>query len=187
MNTNWILGRRWAVVQCVPNSEALAAASAAELGHEVFFPRYREKRVRAHRKVIEVVLPYLSGYFFVQDSRYSRDGRPLSLWDLGKAKGVASVLKVGSEYATVSDTDPVMRTLLNMADQKGFVEREEAKKPITLFKPGEIARLKNCPFELFNAVIDMIDESRNGAWVWVKMFGGKSRVHVNYDQLEKIR
>ncbi len=186
MQNNWLMGRRWAVVQCVPNSEALAATSAAELGFSVFWPRYREKVVRSHRKAVERLCSYIPGYCFVSDAKYARDGRPLSLWELGKAKGVASVLKVGSEYATVADTDPVFRVLMSMADDRGFVAREEAKKPITLFKTSETVMLKNCPFELFPAVIDMIDESRNGAWVWVQMFGGRSRVHVDYNQLEKI-
>lgn len=184
---NWILGRRWAVVQCVPNSEALAAASAAELGFSVFWPRYREKVVRSHRKDVDAVLSYLPGYTFVEDSRYARDGRPLSLWELGKAKGVASVLKVGSEYATVSDTDPIMQQLLKMADDWGFVTREVAKKPITLFKAGDSIIVDDGPFRSFPGVVHEISKNRKIAQVWVQIFGRPTNVGLHIEQMKPVK
>lgn len=176
----WVMGRRWNVIQAMPNSELLAASTAREMGWGVFYPCYWGKR-RPHRgKAQQMTLPYLPGYLFVADDRF------LSLWELSKAKGISSVLRCGSEYAFIDDTDPVMTRLLRMADDDGYVAWDEDRKPITMFQKDETVRLQNCPFELFPAVIDAIDESRNGAWVWVKMFGGKTRVHVDYEQLEKI-
>lgn len=184
MNLNWQIGRRWAVVQCVPNSEGLAASSAAELGFTVFWPRYQEKRLQSHRKPVDAVLSYLPGYTFVQDSRYAQDGRPLSLWELGKAKGVASVLKVGSEYATVPDTDAIMQELLKMADDNGFVTREVAKTPISLFRVGDKAVIREGPFAGFEAVIDKLSKGRNVAKVWVQIFGRPTALTLETEQLK---
>lgn len=184
MNLNWQIGRRWAVVQCVPNSEGLAASSAAELGFTVFWPRYRGKRLQSHRKPVDAVLSYLPGYTFVQDSRYAQDGRPLSLWELGKAKGVASVLKVGSEYATVPDTDAIMQELLKMADDNGFVTREVATKPITLFKKGDKIIVDDGPFRLFPGVVHEISKNRKIAQVWVQIFGRPTNVELHIEQMK---
>lgn len=180
---NWIIGRRWNVVQTAPNSEALAATSAAEMGFEVFYPRYREKRVQSHRKPVERQLAYLPGYIFTADNRYSQDGRPLSLWELGKAKGVAAVLRVGSEYAAVPDTDPVMQALLKMADDWGFVTREIAKKPITLFKEGEKVIVNDGPFRDFPGVVKEISKSRKIAQVWLQIFGRETKIELEIGQL----
>lgn len=186
MTHTWIMGRRWAVVQCVPNSEALAAQSATELGHMVFFPRYKETVVRSHRKPVERRMAYIPGYLFVEDSRYARDGRPLSLWELGKAKGVASVLKVGSEYATVSDTDAVMQCLLKMADDQGFVKREIAGKPISLIKEGDTVVIRQGPFADFEAIVAKVSQNRKVAEVWAQLFGRPTLLKVETVKLKKV-
>ena len=171
------------MVQTAPNSESLAATSAREMGYEVFYPRYREKRAQSHRKPVEVILPYLPGYIFAGDYRYSHDGRPLSLWELGKAKGVASVLRVGSEYAAVSDTDPIMQALLKMADDFGFVKNEFAKKPITLFKKDDEIIVDDGPFMSFPGIVKEISKNRKIAQVWVQIFGRETKLELEIGQL----
>lgn len=176
---NWILGRRWNVLQAMPNNELLAAHSAREMGWGVFYPCYKEKR-RPHRgKPQEVTLPYLPGYLFVADNRY------LSLWELSKAKGVTSVLRVGGDYAFINDTDPVMRRLLRMADDRGYVAREEVK-PITPYKEGDTVLLQNCPFALHEAIIGMQDEDREGTEVWITIFGGTRKIHLKHNQIGEV-
>ncbi len=162
-----------------PNSESLAATSAKEKGWEVFWPRYLAPNPKATKEPLKRVVSYLPGYVFVADNRF------LSLWDLSKAKGVLSVLKVGTEYAMISDTDPVMRRLLNMADKYGFVEANLALKPITVLDVGDKVLLQDCPFELREAVIEEFDDDREGAWVWAHVFGGDVRMHVKYKQMKK--
>ena len=178
---NWILGRRWNVIQAMPNNELLAAHSAREMGWRVFYPCYREKR-RPHRgKPQEVTLPYLPGYLFVADDRF------LSLWELSKAKGVTSVLRVGGEYAFIDDMDPVMRTLLKMADDDGFVKVEVAKKPITLYKKGDQVILDDGPFKSFPGVIHEISKNRKLAQVWVQIFGRPTNVEMHVEQLRQVQ
>lgn len=179
MQNSWVMGRRWNVIQSMPNNELLAAASAKDMGWGVFYPCYREKR-RPHRgKPTEVTLPYLPGYLFVADNRF------LSLWELSKAKGVTSVLRVGGEYAFIDDTDQVMRRLLKMADDDGYVARE-AVKPITLYKDGDTVMLKDCALSLHQAVIDMVHADHEGADVWVQILGGPVKVKVKHEQIGEI-
>ena len=184
---NWIIGRRWNVVQTAPNSESLAATSAREMGWEVFWPRYLEKRAQPHRKPVEAIFPYLPGYIFTADARYAQDGRPLSLWELGKAKGVASVIKMGDEFVAVNDTDPVMQALLKMADDDGFVKIEAAKKPITLFKKGDKIIVDQGPFMSFAGIVKEISKNRKIAQVWVEIFGRETKLELQIGQLRHVR
>lgn len=177
--SSWEMGRRWLVIRCLPRSEHVAAAKARELGFTVLFLHSEYMKAVAKRKPRRVIEAYLPGYIFaVADRRYS-------LHELTKAHGVQSVLMSGGEYAMIPDTDPVMRQLLKMGDERGRVEREAAKKPITLFKAGETVKIKDGPFALFTAVIESIDEKRQWSWVWVELFGGKVKVQMEIEQLSK--
>ena len=179
MQNNWVMGRRWNVIASMPNNELLAAHSAKDMGWRVFYPCYREKR-RPHRgKPQEVTLPYLPGYLFVADNRF------LSLWELSKAKGVTSVLRIGGEYAFIDDTDAVMRRLLKMADDDGYVARE-AVKPITLYKDGDTVTLQNCPFAMHQVIIDMVDQDSKGADVWITLFGSTRKIHVAHEHIGEV-
>lgn len=179
MQQNWVIGRRWNVVHTEPRNEGLATSSAIELGWKALYLRYRETKKSQKRKNREVILPYIPGYIFVEATR------SLSLWELGKADGVSAVVRMGGQHALIADTDPVMRRLLKMADGGGFVAHDEAK-PITLYKNGDTVVLQNCPFELHTALIEMVDDDRSGAQVWLTMFGSTRKIHVKHDQIGEV-
>lgn len=185
---NWILGRRWNVLQTSPNSEALAATSAKEMGYEVFWPRYREKRLQSHRKPVELIRSFIPGYLFVVDARYAHDGRSLSLWELGKAKGVMRIVK-NAGVETINDTDPIMQLLLKMADDDGFVKAEIAKKPIftTTIKQGDKVKITEGPFMGFLALVEGVSKDRTIATIWIEIFGGKTLAEMYLEHLKPLQ
>ena len=177
---NWILGRRWLVVQSLPRAELVAYAAARRAGWAAFLPRYATTLAGRKQKPRTVILAYLPGYLFAESTRY------LDPYDLSKCQGVASVLRNGEGYAHIPDTDHVMHQLLKMADDDGMVEADLARKPITPYKAGDRVVLQNCPFELQQAVIDVIDHNRAGAWVWAQILGGPVRLHVKHEHIGEV-
>jgi transcription antitermination factor NusG len=187
MTTRWDIGRRFYVVQCNPRQEFVARAEALKQGWQITLPhRVYIKRVRGH-KPRTIKEAYLPGYMFAVASNYSRDGSTaLSVHDLGKAHGVLGVLRTGYDYAQIPDTDPVMRALLKMTDDNGVVPEPIATLPISRYRPGDRVSLQNCPYALHEAVIEMVDDNRTGAWVWLSMFGSQVKTRVRDDQIGEV-
>lgn len=176
----WVIGRRWLVVRCAPRSEPVAAAKARELGYEVLFLHSTYMKPVQKRKPRLVIEPYIPGYIFAADDRR------ISLHALSKAQGVSEILTMAGEIITIPDTDSVMRHLLTLGDNRGKIEKETAKNPITLFKVGERVEIKNGPFALQKAVIESIDEKRQLSWMWVEVFGGRVRLQAEISHLAKV-
>lgn len=178
---NWILGRRWHVIQCTPRSELVASYEAKRIGWETFAPYYIETKRIAKRKPVTVRVPYIPGYIFAVASRYN------DLHALSKCQGVNNVLRTGMDYALIGDTDPVMCRLLAIAEDDGEIPQEYAglsTSDLKPFKAGDTVKLIDCPLALQPAVIEMLDDDRKGATVWVNMFGGSVKTHVKIGQME---
>lgn len=183
MTPNWIPGRRWLAVQTAPRREKLAAEQATLAGWHIFFPRSKAIVRKAGGWRREVDQPYLAGYIFAE-ARRSMDP-----YDLEKTHGIVSVLR-GTEpqgYYEIEDTDPVMRTLLAMADADGFIAVQEARNPITRYKAGDrITIARGNVFEGFQGLVDKLDRKRRGADVWLTILGGATKVFVPHEQIGQV-
>lgn len=182
---NWIPGRRWLAVQCAPRREKLAAEQATLAGWHIFFPRSKITQTRADGWSREIEQPYLAGYIFAEARRWADP------YDLEKTHGVTSVLAAIENdrrvYYEISDTDPVMRALLAMADGKGFIAVQEAQNPIVGYHPGDrITIARGSAFAGHQGLVDKLDRKRRGADVWLTILGGATKVFVPHEQIGAV-
>ena len=62
---------------------------------------------------------------------------------------------------------------------------EEARRPKTMFEPGEMVRVCDGPFNDFNGVVEEVDYERNSVRVSVQILGRSTSVELNFVQIEK--
>ena len=156
----------WYLVHTKPAGEATAQRNLLRQGYEVYFPRLVRSAVRAgrRRQQIGALFPR---YLFV---RVSEGVQALS--PVNSSKGVAAVVRFGSQYARVPDR--VVRDLRERADPDSGLHRLRAEEDL---KRGAAVRVISGPFEGLEGVF----ERRTGAervTVLLTLLGQSARVHI---------
>jgi transcriptional antiterminator RfaH len=113
----------WFAVQSKPHRENLGAASASNLGVEVFLPRIKQEQLVCGVPR-EVIKPLFTGYFF------ARFCPSLLLDSVRHARGVLRV--VGSGTLPVPVDEAIISTIRESLRADGFFRLESA-----VFQPGD--------------------------------------------------
>lgn len=182
---------QWFVLLVVPQHEKIAAGALIGRGFKVKHPEIDSmQRVwRSRRQVLQRIRkPMFPGYLFVRFSflwpaRFDwLTSRPITARSrIASAPGVMQFLKLGDDYAVISDQD------MHRVDEieRGERELRNAPKFAHRFAVGELVRVNAGPFTGFSAEIRSLDaESR--ITILLSMLGRATRVQLSSDELEKL-
>lgn len=126
--------RFWAAAETGYNSEGIARRSVEGLGHEVYFPQYREKA----RSGVRRVLPLLDRYLLV------RLDRRLDDWlRINSCRGVVGVMR-GAHGGDVMSApaeipDEKVQWIRSLEGSDGYVVLEDEEPPAFAFQDQVIA------------------------------------------------
>jgi transcription termination/antitermination protein NusG len=193
--------RSWYVLQVAPNRERVARSflspTDADLAKadsmiqrhgdalknhliarrfEPYVPMERVKRTRGviRRKVV-FERPMFPGYAFIRLD-FQEDRERLHLIRL--APGVVGFVRLGEDYAIISDPDMAK---IGRLEADAMVPRAKPK----VFHVSEEVRISDGPFSGFNGnIFELTDSERIG--LLVNLFGRKTPVRLDEDQLEKL-
>ena len=65
-------------------------------------------------------------------------------------------------------------------------EGVEKPRPKVIFEPGEVVRVTDGPFNDFDGVIEEVNEEKRKLKVMVKIFGRRTPLELNYNQIQKL-
>jgi len=156
----------WYLVHTKPAGETTAQRNLARQGYEVYFPRLVRAAVRAgrRRQQIGALFPR---YLFV---RVNEGVQALS--PVNSSKGVAGVVRFGSQYARVPER--VVCDLRERADPQSGLHRLRAEEELVR---GAVVRVISGPF----AGLEGVFERHTGAervTVLLTLLGQSARVHI---------
>jgi transcription antitermination factor NusG len=191
--------RQWYVLQIAPNRERAAKSFLSPTDAEIdearainarlsayligrrfkpYIPMMREKRTRGIRRCkIVVERPLFPGYAFLQLSMPADKDR---LHFVFMAPGVIDFVRYrdSKDYAVVPQEH---MERIGRIEAAALVPRAKAKP----FQVGEEVRVNDGPFiGLRGNIFEMTDGER--IKVLVSLFGRKSVIHMDEDQLEKL-
>jgi len=161
----------WYLVHTKPSAEATAQRNLLRQGYEVYYPRLVRSAVRAGRRR-ERISALFPRYLFV---RVHEGVQALS--PVNSSKGVAAVVRFGSQYAHVPER--VVRELRGRADAESGLHRLRAEEELIR---GATVRVISGPFEGLEGVF----ERRTGAervTVLLTLLGQSARVHILNEQV----
>ena len=171
----------WHIVETLERKERLVRELLrVELGLNVYLPMIPVQR-KKNRRVIELMEPLLVGYVFVQFDRRVHVWHPIlttigvrCLLSFSKAQGPA-VVPAG--HLAVLDK-VVLRA------RKEFEDRRHGRKPNHSFKPGDLLRIKDGPFESFIGLLDKV----SGADLEIRLalFGRSTLVTLPHESVELV-
>jgi len=156
----------WYVVQSQPRAEAKALHHLVRQGYDTYLPRYLKRRRHA-RKIDTVAAPLFPRYLFV---RVNEGVQALS--PVNSSKGVAGVVRFGSQYARVPER--VVCDLRERADPQSGLHRLRAEEELVR---GAVVRVISGPF----AGLEGVFERHTGAervTVLLTLLGQSARVHI---------
>lgn len=161
----------WYCLKTQPKRERAAAVSLRELGEvEVLFPqvRYVKQSSKGKRAVLEPMFP---NYLF---ARFA----PLpSIRAVGYARGVAYVVKSGSELTPVHDG--IIREIRSLAAD------EILDLPLQPVQPGEKIRIIAGIFEGESADVVRLIPGAERVKLLLELLGRQSEIELSLDEVER--
>ena len=160
----------WCAARLQPNREALALHCLGLAGYETYFPRLRDRRIRAGRK-IEVRAPLFPGYAFVLIQLQWHAAR----W----APGTLGLIMDGVGPAHVFDN---VIAEIRGREVDGLIELA----PPPALRRGARVRILRGPFTSHLAVYaDM--KPRQRVEILLRLLGGEQRVTLAKKDIEVVR
>lgn len=158
--------RRWYLVHTKPLGEADARSNLERQGYEIYFPRLLQT-VRRRQRWCEQIGPLFPRYLFLNLD----EGRQ-SLKPAHSTPGVATIVRFGSRYATVSDN--IIVQLQTRADGESGLHRLAGRSPLS---PGTSVRVVEGPFEGLEGVFEC-ETGSDRVLVLLNLLGHDARVQV---------
>lgn len=182
-------GAQWFVLLIYPQHEKIAAGTLIGRGFKVRHPEIDVARTRGHRRrVIQTSKPLFPGYLFIRFSflwpaRFDwLTARPITPRNrITSAPGVQGFLKLGNDYAILSDED--MHRVERI--EQGERELRNAPKYSHHFTVGELVRVGAGPFTGLNAEIRSLD-AETRITILLSLLGRATPVQLASSDLEKL-
>lgn len=172
------LGKRWHVIYTNIRCESRAALGLKAKGFEVFYPTIR-KRVRHARYTNIVERPLFPRYLFVKfDLERDEWFHPIKTTD-----GVEDLLRNDNIPVRVADRE--LEPLIT-AFNSGEFDMTRKKPLISEFSKGEVVRITGGPFMGFTAEVLAAMNDKRRAEVMMSFLGRKSKIALDYEQIEKV-
>lgn len=163
----------WFAVRSKPRQEARAEENLRRQGFEVYFPRIRERRLRAGRWVSQVE-PLFPGYLFVRVVPGASNVSPIR-----STLGVRGLVAFGHSLKAVPDA--VIEFLHSREDlESGYLVAEGPA-----FDKGDRVSILNGPFTGLTAVFEMKTPG-DRAMLLVSLLGRENRLVFDLDQLSPL-
>jgi transcriptional antiterminator RfaH len=160
----------WAVARLEPHRERLALHCLGLAGFETYFPRLRERRIRAGRKT-EVLVSLFPGYCFLTIEAQWHAAR----W----TAGVLGLIMNGMEPAHVPDS---VIAEIRSRERGGLIELA----PSLPLRRGARVRILHGPFTGHLAIFaDM--RPRQRVEILLRLLGGEQRVTLAKKDIEVVR
>jgi transcriptional antiterminator RfaH len=157
----------WACARLEPHRERLALHCLGLAGFVTYFPRLRERRIRAGRKT-EVLAPLFPGYCFLTIEAQWHAAR----W----SAGVLNLIMDGVGPAKVPDT---VIAEIGSRERGGLIELPRREK----FKAGDRVKVLQGPFaDHFGLYAGM--RGRDRVLVLLALLGGQQKVELLRESIE---
>lgn len=162
----------WFLAQIKPNAITIAERNLLRQGFRTFVPREQGTK-RAHGRFVAAEQPFFPGYIFV-GLKLSKGG-----WQaINSTYGITRLVSFGGEPAQVPPD--LINDLMLRCDETGKI------LPPERLQAGDQVRLTSGPFAHFLAEVETIAPDQR-VWVLMELMGGRTRVKVSTDSLQKAR
>ena len=158
----------WYVVNTKPRQEKTAQWHLERLNVEVFCPRLKQKKL-IRRRSQEVVGPLFPGYLFARfdvDTHYRA---------VHYSQGVRGVVGFGSDPAKVDEE--MIESIRSRLEDGCMI------LPSPLFKPGQMVRIQEGPFEGLEAVFEREMPAQERVVLLLKSLSYQARVLIDREQV----
>ena len=176
------MAHRWYIVQAYSNFEKKVAEAIEEkvrqkglehLFEAVMVPVEKVVEVRRGRKV-DSERKFFPGYVLVKMDMTDEAFHLIK--DTPKVTGF-----LGADNKPKPITEREANAILQRV-QDGV----DKPRPKVLFEVGEVVRVTDGPFNDFDGVIEEVQEDKRKLKVMVKIFGRRTPLELNYNQVEKL-
>ena len=161
----------WFLAQLKPNCIQIAGRNLKRQGIDTFIPM-RDETEQRKGKFVTTTRPLFPGYIFV--ALDVSEG----LWrKVNSTYGITRLVSFGAAPATVPLD--LVTELIQRCDDEGKL------LPPEHFKPGDQVMLTKGPFTATVAEIERVAPDQR-VWVLMEIMGGKTRVGVEADSLQRV-
>jgi transcriptional antiterminator NusG len=173
---------QWYVVRAVSGQEKKVKANLeselikgklTEYVPQILIPMEKVYKIKDGKKVAKE-RNYFPGYILIQAKFFGEVQATI--------KGINGVVGfLGTKDKPVPLRQSEVNRILGNADENGTIQSEVAEPYIV----GEAIKVTDGPFSGFSGVIEEVNDEKKKVKVMVKIFGRRTPLELNYNQVEK--